>query len=183
MRHIRSVALALGLILVAQGHAAASLLGNTVAATLQVPFGTTLTNFGTAVVADPGVEFIATATGGAGAVTLATMNFSAFQLVIDSFFDVTYLSGAARGFVFTNSNGWGSVSLNAGTTWGAFDASRISVVSNDLRLDFSGLVRPAGSALILDFAFPTTAVPEPASLAPFGGALLGLGALRRRRRA
>lgn len=78
------------------------------------------------------------------------------------------------------------VTVNGSSTLAGFDNTRVSVVGQDLRIDWSGLSYTDGTALNLDFTFArdgTGAVPEPATWAMMIVGFGLVGAVSRRRRA
>lgn len=78
------------------------------------------------------------------------------------------------------------VSVNGSSTLAGFDNSRVSVLGQDLRIDWGGLNYANGTTLNLDFTFVrdgTGAVPEPATWAMMIVGFGLVGAASRRRRA
>jgi PEP-CTERM motif-containing protein len=90
-----------------------------------------------------------------------------------------------NGLIFTSPGflGLASATVDAATTLGYFDDSRVALDGDQLRLNFSGLDYSDGDLVKLDFTGKAGAVPEPGTWAMM---LLGFGAagsaLRRRRR-
>jgi hypothetical protein len=95
--------------------------------------------------------------------------------------------GTYNGPIFSGSaiSGITGVSVNGSSTLAGFDNSRVSIVGDDLRIDWGGLSYTNGTVLNLDFTFArdgTGAVPEPATWAMMivGFGLVGVASRRRR---
>jgi hypothetical protein len=95
----------------------------------------------------------------------------------------TWTGVAFNGPVFTATapHGITGASVGAGTTMAGFDASRVSLTGDEIRIDWNGLGYVSGTVVTIDFSFAPTPVPEPASMALLGLGLVALGATRRRR--
>jgi hypothetical protein len=78
-------------------------------------------------------------------------------------------------FIGTAAHGVTGATIDAGSTMGGFDASRVTLTADEIRLNWNGLSYVDGTRLVINFA-----VPEPATLALFGAGLIGLMAMRRR---
>jgi hypothetical protein len=88
----------------------------------------------------------------------------------------TWNDTSFNGPVFTAAlpHGIASASVNGSTTLAGFDASRVSLTGNEIRVDWGGLSYVDGTQVKIDFTF----VPEPASAA----LLLSAGLVLARRR-
>jgi hypothetical protein len=71
-----------------------------------------------------------------------------------------------------------AAAIDSATTMTGFDLSRITFDSDSIESNWNGLGYTNGTVVSVDF----TTVPEPASLALFASVLIGLGAVRRRKR-
>ena len=95
--------------------------------------------------------------------------------------DPTFGNTSFNGLIFTSSNFnlINSITIGATTNLAGFDLSRVSIVDDELRLNFAGLTYNTDTVIGLSF----TPVPEPATWAMM---LLGFGAvgfaMRRRKR-
>jgi len=79
-----------------------------------------------------------------------------------------------NGLVFTSTafSQITGAAVDATTNLAGFDASRVAIVGNELRLNFAGLSYDTDTALALNFSSQVSAIPEPASWAMM---MLGLG--------
>lgn len=84
-------------------------------------------------------------------------------------------------FIGTAPHGIAGASVDGTSTLAGFDASRVTLTGDEIRLDWNSLSYADGTQLVINFTF--AAVPEPASLALLGAGLLGLAGTRRRRAA
>ena len=94
----------------------------------------------------------------------------------------TWSTASFNGLIFTvlsGPPGLTGADVTGATTMAGFTDSRVTLPGNQIRIDWNGLSYVDGTVVDIDF----TAVPEPASLALLGGGLLGLGMMRRRRKA
>ena len=97
-------------------------------------------------------------------------------------------AGPYNGPIFSGAaiSGITGVLVNSSSTLAGFDSSRVSIVGNDLRINWGGLSYADGTTLNLDFTFlpDGSAVPEPATWAMM---IVGFGltgaAVRRRKSA
>ena len=108
-------------------------------------------------------------------VTTFNVDFSdtALDLVFDTtLMDPTFTNASFNGLVFTSSNFdlINSISIGASTNLAGFDLSRVSIVDDELRLNFAGLTYNTDTVIGLNF----TPVPEPGTWAMM---LLGFGAV------
>lgn len=120
-------------------------------------------------------------------VTTFNVDFSdlALNLIWDTTLaNPTWATSAFNGLVFTSpafSNVSG-VTVNGSTNLAGFDGSRVSIVGDELRLNWSGLSYDTNTVVALDFS--SAAIPEPSAWAMM---ILGLGfvgaAFRRRPKA
>lgn len=120
---------------------------------------------------------------------VTTFNIDFSDTALDIVFDTVlpspqFAAASFNGLVFTSPafSSIAGVSISATSNLAGFDASRVSVVGNDLRLDWSGLSYDTDTVVGLSFAVAPGAVPEPASWAMMivGFGVVGAG-LRRRR--
>lgn len=131
-----------------------------------------------------GIESIITIEG----VTDFNIDFddTSLQIFFDTSLQDPNLQGTSfNGLVFTSTafNQISGVTIDALTNLAGFDASRVFLVGDELRLDFSGLSYNTDTAVGLNFTSSAAAIPEPAS---WGMLLLGCafvgGAMRRSKR-
>lgn len=94
----------------------------------------------------------------------------------------TWNAAAFNGIVLTAAGllGVSNPTVDPSSTFGGFEASRVTLTSNEIQLNWNGLTYHNGEFLTVSFA---SSVPEPASLALFCAAIAGLGAMRRRAKA
>jgi len=110
-------------------------------------------------------------------VTTFNVDFSdtALDLVFDTTLmnpDPTFTNASFNGLIFTSSNFnlIDSITIGATTNLAGFDLSRVSIVDDELRLNFAGLTYNTDTVIGLNF----TPVPEPGTWAMM---LLGFGAV------
>ncbi len=157
--------------------ASATLVGETVSVAYYFPDAMTV--YGSATPSSPlflvggGVESTVDVEG----VTFIDVDFgaSSLELVFNTVLgSPTWNSVPFNGLIFSSA-GFGQItgwSIDPGTTFGigSFDPSDITLVGNDLRLNWQGISYADGQVLKIDFA--TSAVPEPATWALL---ILGFG--------
>jgi hypothetical protein len=121
-------------------------------------------------------------------VTTFNVDFDAATLAVlfdTSLPNPTFDPTAFNGLIF-NSPGFttlASATVNPLTTLGAFDNSRVTLVGDELRLNFSGLSYQTGDLVRLDFTSTNGGViPEPGAWAMMILGFGGVGAMMRRRR-
>lgn len=185
---MRSILLAAAVFLVAQPASAIDLNGVTASGayyypTIANPYGSATVTPGTFVIGS-GIEGTIAIEG----VTTVTFDFAADSLAIA--FDTilaspTWNSAAFNGAVF-ESTAFASitgVSVNPSTTFAGFDASRVSIVGNQLQLNWAGLGYSNDTTLSLSFTGPGSTVPEPGSWLMMIGGFGLVGAMQRRKKA
>ena len=98
----------------------------------------------------------------------------------------SYTSGTFNGYVITDITQNPLISgLSLVTNVAGMDAGRVSFTGDSVSVNLQGLTMSADSSILLNLNFGQTSVPEPSSLVlgSSGLLMLGLGMLRRRRRA
>ena len=184
MRHVSALLVAAAMILPIGSVSAATLIGETVMQDYYLPDVTTV--YPGAVATPP--SFVV-GDGVDGSVTIedvTTFNADFAASSLQVLFDTT-LPGSSTlvpqpfsGLIYT-SEGFRNIvgfTVGSGTNLAGFDASRVSIVGNELRLNLAGLTYNTDTVVDLTFA----AVPEPASWALMvtGFGMIG-SAIRRRR--
>lgn len=131
-----------------------------------------------------GVESVVTIEG----VTDFNIDFddTSLQIFFDTSLPNPNLQGTSfNGLVFTSTafNQISGVTIDGLTNLAGFDASRVFLVGDELRLDFNGLTYNTDTELGLNFTSSAAAIPEPASwgMLVLGCAFVG-GAMRRSKR-
>lgn len=120
---------------------------------------------------------------------VTTFNVDFSDAALDLIFDTTLANptfgsnASFNGIVFTSTAFSDVLSVMVSGNLGGFDSSRVSIVGDELRLNFAGLTYNTDTQVGLTFTGNPSAVPEPATWAMM---LLGFGAagtaLRRSRR-
>lgn len=126
---------------------------------------------------------------GTAPVANVTMDITAAQIIF------TFLTeGASSNFFTGDFSGWvlsdaddiddfTSVTIDASSSWGAFDTSRLSFTEDSISANLQGLTMRTGDRLVLNVVTAAAAtVPEPASLALTGLAFASAGMARRRQK-
>ena len=184
MRHAMLGAAAVGLLLAA-GTAQAGLLGKNLSVTYDYPDAATVYSQATysapTFTVGPGVETVITVEG----VTAISADFTDTHLhiVLNTVLSTpTWNTTSFNGLIFTVLSGPAGLTgadVTGATTMAGFTDARVTLPGNQIRVDWNGLSYVDGTVVDIDF----TSVPEPASLALLGTGLLGLGLVRRRRKA
>ena len=172
----RAPLLAIAIVLPTTGASSAVLLGASVSEQYYYPDLATPYPFVTyspqSFIVGPGQELTISLEG----VTTFNVDFSdtALDLIFDtSLSSPTFGTSSFNGLVFTSAN-FGlieSVIVGGTTNLAGFDSSRVSIVGNELRLNWNGLSYDTDTVVALNFT--PRAVPEPATWAMM---LLGFGA-------
>ena len=184
MNKLKTAAVASLLILAAGTPAQATLIGDTVDFNFDVVgFGTIFT--GSAVVTDPGVEFVVPANRG------SSYSLDIFGDSFDIIIDLGRAAAVGASVIFTLSDlDWvgtpgviTGVSLT-GTNGNAANVTDIFFTDDSIAVTFADFTPPpVVQTYSFDIATSHVAVPEPLTLALVGTGLLGLAALRRRQAA
>ena len=187
MRPAFVVLAVLALLLGGVGQARAGLVGSTVHATYDFPYGTLYQDNGTQIVTSPSVSF--TASDPTGYVFL-TETVSDTQISLQTN-DIGLWSGPFQGPLFDflgSGNLISGVTVNGATNWPGFDQSRVTLISDGaggqiIEVNLGGLNVTVSSDVILDVT--TSSVPEPSTLLVWSGlgAIGAVMAYRRKRRA
>ena len=157
--------------LVASSASQASLLGETVNVDFYFPDQSTLyCNSGTAVVG-AGIEYAAGCSG-FGPVSI---DISDTQLIVNTG-GVGWATGAFNGFLLDVLGGWDFTSAIYDS--GSMNVTSLQLDNGNLWVNFAGQL---GGQAVIDIAGTNNNIPEPATAALLGMALLGLAGARRRR--
>ncbi len=150
--------------------ARADLLGHVMTADYIAPIIGTVAYAGGTATVGAGVEF-------PGLDGVFDVNISSGQIVFDGFqLATTFSSLPQNGPELTDTTApWGAVSIDDSTNMVGFDASRLFVSGNTLRINWAGLPFDGNTRVVLDVA-----VPEPASIGLLAVGLIGISAFRRR---
>lgn len=161
--------------------AKAAWIGDTVGLNYYYPdSGSLYENLGTGTV--PGATFSLVNEVGVGSNTVV-VNADQIVVNLDPGEGDSWSPGSFNGWVLTDLTsdpGITGVSIASQSNF-ALTPGDISFTSDSVTVNWAGLTFGPSSAVTLDVSFGT-AVPEPASLSLFASALIGFGALRRRRR-
>lgn len=97
----------------------------------------------------------------------------------------SYTAGTFNGYVITDLTHSLISGLSLVTNVSGMDAGRVSFTNDSVSVNLQGLKMSTDSSILLNLNFGQTSVPEPSSLVlgSSGLLMLGLGMLRRRRRA
>jgi hypothetical protein len=116
-----------------------------------------------------------------------TLDISDTNLYIDYANQSSWNSSAFNGFkikdVFNSIADFTSISINAVTNMVGFDLSRITVLADEIWVNWEGLSFNSNTIVSLDINSAPNAVPVPAALFMFAPALLGFLGLRRKAKA
>lgn len=112
-----------------------------------------------------------------------TLDISDSNILADFHGSSTYSGASFNGFRITDVNStiasFTSVSVNAITNMGGFDASRVTFDADNIWVNWQGLNFDANTFVSIDIGGGTS-VPEPTSLALVAAALVAAGTLRRK---
>lgn len=174
-QQLSQVVVAIACVVLGASPAVASLAGDTVRVTYFYPdLNTPYTDFGTAVIASAGTDFV----DPRGAFTLrvtdtrivaSDFNFSAFWLPADF-----------NGLVLTNlTDSFPSLyAIDPATNMSGFGAGNVAVSGNELRIDWQGLSFNPDTQVVINLGV----VPEPHTWVMLAGGLALMGVIGRRRR-